>query len=97
MEAAAAAAASVFDNGVFAAVVVVQWLPVVQSVSAVDKPGTQPSVAASAPISVLFACAAACPVRVLAGGLSPGVVLASLPKSSVLHAPGPASLEELRI
>lgn len=91
------AAASVFDKEVFAAAVAVQWLPVVQFVNAVDKPDTRPSVAASAPISVLFACAAACPVRVPAGGLSPGVVLASLPKTSVLHAPGPPSLEELRI
>lgn len=44
---AAVAVASVFDTEVFvAAVVVVQWLPVVQSVVAADKPGTQPSAAA---------------------------------------------------
>ena len=96
-----AAAASVFDTEAFvvvaAAVVVVQWLPVAHSVSAVDRPDTPPSVAASAPISVLFACGAACLVRVLADGLFHDVVLASLLKTSVLHVPGPASLEELRI
>ena len=91
--AAAAAAASVFDIEAFAAaavVVVVQWLPVVHSVSVVDRQDTQPSVGASAPISVLFACASACPVRVLVGELFRDVALASLPKMSELHAPSPA-------
>ena len=44
---AAVAVASVFDTEVFvAAAVVVRWPPVVQSVSAADKPGIQPSAAA---------------------------------------------------
>lgn len=96
--AVAVAVASVFGTGVFvAAVAVVQWPPVVQSVSAADKPDTQPSAAALVQVSVLSACAAACPVLVLAGELSRGVVLASLLKTSALHVPSPASLEEPRI
>lgn len=95
---AAAVVASVFDTGVFVAVVVVvQWPPVVQSVSAADKPGTQPSAAALVQVSVLSAYAAACPVLVLAGELSLGVALASLLKTSALHVPSPVSLEEPRI
>lgn len=93
----AAAAASASDTAIFVAVAVVQWPPDGHSVSAAGKRGTRPSVAASALVSVLSACAAACPVLVPAGGLFHGVVLASPLMTSAPRAPGPASLQEPRI
>lgn len=93
----AAVAASASGTAASVAAVAVQLLPVARPVTAADRLGTQLSAAASAPVSVLSAFVAACPVPAPADGLSRGVVLACPLKTSELLAPDPTLLEALRI